>query len=1070
MRKHFLLLFLMALLPLAGWAVDVTTAEFTIGSTTLEYVGKKTSPAITSATVGGNPITSSDYSLKFYKRTGETIGDEVANLINVGDYFVRLYDGEHVSNMKLAFSIVKVDMTISLKNVKKTYGAADPIATDFEYTVLDGFVGDDDKNSVVINVSVPAENARVAGEHVGFYNYSGITATSQNYNIRISAQPQLEIKPATLTVTHADIVKNFGEGNPDLNVSDFDITGWVGYEATSDPDYEAHRAAAITFNSASYTQTKTDANCNKDGVFIGGATAGYECKVTGIQLNSKDYTLSFAGVKMKIKQIELKDDADLFTFTKANADKTYDGTVQTPDYTIVYKANSVNYQLKSSDFEVTYAENSGVAMKAGNYTATVKAVAGGNFYATDFTKEAFDFTIAQRKLYVQAKNASKPYDAEPFTLTGKTKTDFEFNGIADTDAEYTLTANGSVAYVQTLSDAQKKNVGSYKVQPNITTFTLVDGSSNHWEANYKIEALSTATYAITQRPLTITAKNQEIDYGNPAPAFESSATYIHVEQIGGKKIDGTTNVAEGEGAVVTEVNDILAKLEVGLNGEYTAADAYEKAIVVALKDGEALPNYKPNYVAGDYTINGGTYTIIANNITKTYGEDYTLGYTTTGADPAATVGYEVYKAGVRVAGDHPTDAGVYDIKIAKNDAYKPSADYSTINYVDGKLTIKKKKLTIQPVEVSLNVGATVTELRAYGSVEFNGKLPDDQIKYQLAFNSSTTVDGIHANLDTEDKLANHASGKYTQGVTVTPLVPTAEETQYANANYIINRNADDTADDPKYAQINLLAEGSLLLAKSDNHLAEKIAAVADNNNHAISFASNAMIADNWYAVVLPFEVKLTDLVGKLGTYVVVNRLGDDSELNNIKFHLEMVKVPAGEPFLIKTAAAANWNTFTINAKVKANVLKVETAGATFDGVYTNDKYLWWGYDLDLNKEEGYVQGDPTTATLKYKWLAQQNTPGNSNGKNEWKKPLNNKHALTAMEAYLKMNANTDINKARILVEDFENGVTSIKTLYGSEVNSLKVAEGWYTLNGIKLQGTPTEKGIYINNGKKVVIK
>ena len=193
----------MALLPLAGWAVDVTTAEFTIGSTTLEYVGKKTSPAITSATVGGNPITSSDYSLKFYKRTGETIGDEVANLINVGDYFVRLYDGEHVSNMKLAFSIVKVDMTISLKNVKKTYGAADPIATDFEYTVLDGFVGDDDKNSVVINVSVPAENARVAGEHVGFYNYSGITATSQNYNIRISAQPQLEIKPATLTVTHA---------------------------------------------------------------------------------------------------------------------------------------------------------------------------------------------------------------------------------------------------------------------------------------------------------------------------------------------------------------------------------------------------------------------------------------------------------------------------------------------------------------------------------------------------------------------------------------------------------------------------------------------------------------------------------------------------------------------------------------------------------------------------------------------------------------------------------------------------------------------------------------------------
>ena len=32
------------------------------------------------------------------------------------------------------------------------------------------------------------------------------------------------------------------------------------------------------------------------------------------------------------------------------------------------------------------------------------------------------------------------------------------------------------------------------------------------------------------------------------------------------------------------------------------------------------------------------------------------------------------------------------------------------------------------------------------------------------------------------------------------------------------------------------------------------------------------------------------------------------------------------------------------------------------------------------------------------------------------------------------------------------------------------AEGWYTLDGRKLSGVPTQKGIYINNGKKMVIK
>ena len=32
------------------------------------------------------------------------------------------------------------------------------------------------------------------------------------------------------------------------------------------------------------------------------------------------------------------------------------------------------------------------------------------------------------------------------------------------------------------------------------------------------------------------------------------------------------------------------------------------------------------------------------------------------------------------------------------------------------------------------------------------------------------------------------------------------------------------------------------------------------------------------------------------------------------------------------------------------------------------------------------------------------------------------------------------------------------------------SEAWYTLDGIRLSGKPSTKGIYINNGKKIVIK
>ena len=31
-------------------------------------------------------------------------------------------------------------------------------------------------------------------------------------------------------------------------------------------------------------------------------------------------------------------------------------------------------------------------------------------------------------------------------------------------------------------------------------------------------------------------------------------------------------------------------------------------------------------------------------------------------------------------------------------------------------------------------------------------------------------------------------------------------------------------------------------------------------------------------------------------------------------------------------------------------------------------------------------------------------------------------------------------------------------------------DGWYTLDGVRLDSKPTQKGVYINNGKKVAIK
>jgi hypothetical protein len=55
--------------------------------------------------------------------------------------------------------------------------------------------------------------------------------------------------------------------------------------------------------------------------------------------------------------------------------------------------------------------------------------------------------------------------------------------------------------------------------------------------------------------------------------------------------------------------------------------------------------------------------------------------------------------------------------------------------------------------------------------------------------------------------------------------------------------------------------------------------------------------------------------------------------------------------------------------------------------------------------------------------------------------------------------------ARVITIDFDEA-----TGVGSIENGKLTIDNWYDLNGRKLQGMPTKKGLYIMNGKKVVVK
>ncbi len=80
--------------------------------------------------------------------------------------------------------------------------------------------------------------------------------------------------------------------------------------------------------------------------------------------------------------------------------------------------------------------------------------------------------------------------------------------------------------------------------------------------------------------------------------------------------------------------------------------------------------------------------------------------------------------------------------------------------------------------------------------------------------------------------------------------------------------------------------------------------------------------------------------------------------------------------------------------------------------------------------------------------------------------------LGAQHAYFKIGG--DGAKARRITGfsiDFGDGeTTGIISIENGQLTIDNSAGGWYSLDGRRLDSKPTKKGVYINNGKKTVIK
>lgn len=206
-----------------------------------------------------------------------------------------------------------------------------------------------------------------------------------------------------------------------------------------------------------------------------------------------------------------------------------------------------------------------------------------------------------------------------------------------------------------------------------------------------------------------------------------------------------------------------------------------------------------------------------------------------------------------------------------------------------------------------------------------------------------------------------------------------------------------------------------------------------------SFTEPAVITMNSYGIMTyasPYKLDFSNVDG-LTAYAVTNISGADLTMTPINVATE------GTGLMLKGTANANFS------------VPVTTAEA--DAAMEDNRLIGLIVETNVSK----VDGDGNVTYI----LAD-----GSDGIN-WYKLKEDSYTLKANSAYLKLTPAEVANLgagARGLGMIFDDGTTAIHALQSSTMETENGA--WYTLQGLRLDKQPTTKGIYIHNGRKVVIK
>ena len=1062
MRKHFLILMLMALLPLGAFAEQITPSMFVVSDVT--YTDE---PQVTLAGGDNLPATitvdkDAQDNVIYYKLTGgnyvATTADDLslAGYLNVGTYYVKItgsnpYSGTVYKPFIVSPKVIEIKFTGTEKDFN---GQTPDDATLYAYTWS--------ANKAPENLDEAAENfltgfkygtngteedvLRDGDDNVIAYPITA-TCSDGNYTLTYATTSGgFKINPIDLPATDvANAYKFNGTGTwtyngaaqtglPTITVKDGTATLSVGndyYLVWYSEQALTNVVAAPTNHGNYYAQVVGKGNYkNERSLATWTFEIGKRTAMAYVQPMSKTYDgeqIEMEGAGNQIKGAQLvfnnlatADNTDAFKakFAAHFKDAGYNaGTVYTDQTAAEYNATLPNHATEGDVKE--YVQTEDVAIDANK---------------TYYTENQGEYTAVENP---QVADIATYYEKVLYT--------------AQTAAEYNATLPGAVHAGNIASIASPTDAGSYMMKAFAT-----DGSA---EANYSFNYMEVGSYTINKRNVTVTAKKQTFAYDGTVKALttEPSAETVTIEAF---NATAGTGLVDGDKIYDTTDENYVALFAIALKEgvviKETVNAAYTGAVLIQANANPTNKNYTLVPVAGDVEVTGKAMSVIASTFSKQFGyvlNDADLSYLTTETNVSLTkTPTYIVKNAQNVTVTAETGIlplGTYTITIVPDATLAP-ANYTIANdaYYAGELTITEKELTVVVADQTLSKDATQDALLqgndyvtitglvdGYDNIEFT-------IKGTANFNTAAEspagiADAITATLDAADEDNDNANYIF--------KTITTGKLYVVGANTVVLYRV--KKDDQPNAAVNTAAA----LIEQNNGLNPATVKILYNDDTDY----NTFKKNQWYAMVLPFDTDVQKISAAFGYAVVDVIRKTNSETNRMYFDLKMDDevIPANTPFIIKTwkniDMKNNGVTFSgVKIKMPAagtteapngNLIAADGAGNQFIGTY-----------------EGII-GFGGKGSKDY-WFSLDN--------GEYKQPSATAY-LRQMSAYIKVATTSGAHE--VIIEELGGQTTVIRNINSADAQVFS-GEGWYTLNGVKLQGVPTEKGVYIQNGKKVVIK